>query len=113
VSVAAIAVGLGLAAAPAGAATTTRPKKPVKKVVTRTPTTARRATTAPATTAPTTTAAKPAAAPADSAPAPVLDPAKIALPAMDVTDVRTGKPVALRSVVDGKLPVLVWFWAPH
>jgi hypothetical protein len=35
------------------------------------------------------------------------------LPAMSVTDVRTGKPVALRSALSGRKPLLVWFWAPH
>jgi thiol-disulfide isomerase/thioredoxin len=32
---------------------------------------------------------------------------------MDVTDIKTGQPVALASFLDGKKPLLVWFWAPH
>ncbi len=36
-----------------------------------------------------------------------------ALPAVSVTDVSTGKPYALQTAVTGKLPTLVWFWAPH
>ena len=35
------------------------------------------------------------------------------LPVMNVTDVKTGKSVALASFVNGTRPVLVWFWAPH
>ena len=35
------------------------------------------------------------------------------LPAMTVTDVKTGKPVALATTFDGTKPMLVWFWAPH
>lgn len=35
------------------------------------------------------------------------------LPAMSVTDVRTGKAVALQTTLSGKKPLLVWFWAPH
>jgi hypothetical protein len=35
------------------------------------------------------------------------------LPSMSVTDVRTGKSVALRSALSGKKPLLVWFWAPY
>ncbi len=34
------------------------------------------------------------------------------LPVMTVTDVKAGKPFALASVFTGKLPVLLWFWAP-
>ncbi len=34
------------------------------------------------------------------------------LPVMNVTDVKTGKPFALASALDGKKPLLVWFWAP-
>ena len=34
------------------------------------------------------------------------------LPVMNVTDVRTAKPYALASALDGKKPLLVWFWAP-
>ncbi len=35
------------------------------------------------------------------------------LPVMKVTDVKTGKDVALAASLDGKKPLLVWFWAPH
>lgn len=35
------------------------------------------------------------------------------LPAMNVTDVKTGKTVALATTFDGTKPMLVWFWAPH
>jgi hypothetical protein len=35
------------------------------------------------------------------------------LPVMNVTDVKTGQPVALASFLDGSKPLLVWFWAPH
>ena len=35
------------------------------------------------------------------------------LPAVTVTDVRTGKAVKLASSLTGKKPLLVWFWAPH
>ena len=35
------------------------------------------------------------------------------LPVMNVTDVKTGKDVALAASLDGKKPLLVWFWAPH
>lgn len=35
------------------------------------------------------------------------------VPKVVVTDLRTGKPVNLPSIVDGKKPILVWFWAPH
>ncbi len=35
------------------------------------------------------------------------------LPSISVTDVRTGKSVALRSALSGKKPLLVWFWAPY
>ena len=35
------------------------------------------------------------------------------LPVMNVTDVKTGKQVALASTFDGTKPMLVWFWAPH
>ena len=34
------------------------------------------------------------------------------LPVMNVTDVKTGKPFPLASALDGKKPLLVWFWAP-
>ncbi len=37
---------------------------------------------------------------------------KSALPVLNVTDVKTGKPFALATVADGKLPTLLWFWAP-
>jgi hypothetical protein len=39
--------------------------------------------------------------------------AKNALPVMNVTEVKSGKPFPLASVVDKKKPVLVWMWAPH
>jgi hypothetical protein len=39
-------------------------------------------------------------------------PAKNALPVLNVTDVKTGKPFPLASVVNGTLPTLIWFWAP-
>jgi hypothetical protein len=45
-----------------------------------------------------------------SAPAKVV---KSPLPVMSVTDVKTGKQVALASTFDGTKPMLVWFWAPH
>ena len=35
------------------------------------------------------------------------------LPAMSVTDVRTGKAVRLQSALNGRKPLLVWFWAPN
>lgn len=35
------------------------------------------------------------------------------LPAVSVTDIRTGRAVALQSAMTGKKPLLVWFWAPH
>ena len=35
------------------------------------------------------------------------------LPVMNVTDVKTGKQVALASTFDGTKPMLIWFWAPH
>lgn len=35
------------------------------------------------------------------------------LPVMNVTDVKTGKDVALAASLDGKKPLLVWFWAPN
>ena len=38
---------------------------------------------------------------------------KSPLPVMNVTDVKTGKQVALASTFDGTKPMLVWFWAPH
>lgn len=38
---------------------------------------------------------------------------KSPLPVMNVTDVKTGRQVALASTFDGKKPMLVWFWAPH
>lgn len=38
---------------------------------------------------------------------------KNALPVMNVTEVKSGKPFPLASVVDNKKPVLVWMWAPH
>ena len=43
-------------------------------------------------------------------------PAKVAkspLPVMNVTEVTTGKTVALATTFDGTKPMLVWFWAPH
>ena len=60
-----------------------------------------------ATTAPTKPVPKAAAAKAAAAKA--ANP----LPVMNVTDVKTGKSVALASFVNGTRPVLVWFWAPH
>ena len=36
-----------------------------------------------------------------------------ALPAVEVTDVGSGRPVALQSLLPGTKPLLVWFWAPH
>ena len=51
--------------------------------------------------------------------APYTAPAKAAvkktanpLPVMNVTDVKTGKEFPLASALDGKKPLLVWFWAP-
>jgi hypothetical protein len=38
---------------------------------------------------------------------------KSALPALSVTDIKTGKPLILTSLANPKLPTLVWFWAPH
>lgn len=38
---------------------------------------------------------------------------KSPLPVMNVTDVKTGRQVALASTFDGTKPMLVWFWAPH
>lgn len=35
------------------------------------------------------------------------------LPVMNVTDIKTGKPVPLASTFNGSKSVLVWFWAPH
>ncbi len=35
------------------------------------------------------------------------------LPAMTVTDVKTGKGFALASAFTGAKPMLVWFWAPN
>jgi hypothetical protein len=35
------------------------------------------------------------------------------LPVMQVTDIRSGKPVSLPTALSGKRPLLVWFWAPH
>ena len=35
------------------------------------------------------------------------------LPVIDVTDVKTGEPVALASLLPADKPVLVWMWAPH
>ena len=35
------------------------------------------------------------------------------LPVLNVTDVRSAKPYALASALDGKKPLLVWFWAPR
>jgi hypothetical protein len=48
------------------------------------------------------------------APAPKASPVATtnALPVMNVTDVNTGKPFPLASVVNGKQPTLIWFWAP-
>lgn len=38
---------------------------------------------------------------------------KSPLPVMNVTDVKTGKSVALAATFNGTKPMLVWFWAPH
>ncbi len=38
---------------------------------------------------------------------------KSPLPVMNVTDVKTGRQVALASTFDGTKPMVVWFWAPH
>ncbi len=38
---------------------------------------------------------------------------KSPLPVMNVTDVKTGKQVALAPLFDGTKPMLVWFYAPH
>jgi hypothetical protein len=72
------------------------------------------------TTVPASTVSESAAPAAPTAPAPTVEsPAASAssptnpLPVMDVTDIKTGQPVALASFLDGKKPLLVWFWAPH
>jgi thiol-disulfide isomerase/thioredoxin len=35
------------------------------------------------------------------------------LPDLELEEVATGTGVAVRSLVDGDRPLLVWFWAPH
>ena len=52
---------------------------------------------------------------ASSLPAYPLTAAKAVnpLPAITVTDVRSGKPYALASALTGSKALLVWFWAPN
>ena len=61
---------------------------------------------------PTTTSAATATS-KPSAKAPAAEKLANPLPVMNVTDVKTGKDVALAGTFDGTKPVLVWFWAPH
>lgn len=35
------------------------------------------------------------------------------VPAVDVIDVSTGRPVALRATTATDRPTLIWMWAPH
>ena len=35
------------------------------------------------------------------------------VPAVDVIDVNTGQPVALRATIATDKPTLLWMWAPH
>ena len=53
-------------------------------------------------------------APGTAAPADVGDGAVAnALPDLSVSDLATGEPMALQSLVPADRPVLLWFWAPH
>lgn len=72
------------------------------------------ATTADAAAGPAAPSSSPdVAAPAAPASDDTPSTATTDIPALDLIDVRTGEPVALRSLVPADKPLLFWFWAPH